>query len=278
MPQNPIILELLKGATSGAARRRSSSLPQRLPSITALICWALVVTILLFMVSGCGRYKEELETTKGQVDKLGSEVKRLTEQADRLNQEKNRISGDLQIITEKNLRMQQELERLKGTNATLSAENKEVRQKNNAAEREIASLKREKTDLTLLLEELKKHVVDVVPPKTRAAMQTQVGSRTPKQQEELSPCDAVVAFMRVGSNIVKNQKRAERMKLLEEIKQQYAPKMYGAPEKAIKAAEDYVQERIILWDKSRDDTVFRLLQLRKTVGEACGKSQDELDF
>ena len=123
------VLELVKGASSGATRRGSLSFTQGLPSITALICWIMAMSILLFTVSGCGREKKKLESTKAQVDKLSSEVNRLTQETDRLNQEKICTSGDLQIIADKNVQMQQELERLRNANTTLSAENKDVRQK-----------------------------------------------------------------------------------------------------------------------------------------------------
>ena len=91
------------------------------------------------------------------------------------------------------------------------------------------------------------------PPKSPAAMPTEVGPQSAKQPEELSPCDAVVAFMKASEAVVRQQKGTERTKSLEQVKQQFAPRMKGAPEKAIKAAEDWVKEGTKFWDQSRGD-------------------------
>jgi hypothetical protein len=80
--------------------------------------------------------------------------------------------------------------------------------------------------------------------------------------------------MKASEGIVRQHKGTERTKLLEQVRQQYAPRMKGAPEKAIKAAENWVKEGSKFWDQSGGDGVFSLLQLRNTVLEACGKSPD----
>jgi len=230
------------------------------------------------MVSGCGRYKEELENAKQQIEKLNSEVKRLTEETARLNQERNRLSNDSKALSEKNAQMQRELDVLNKAKATLSTENKEMKKKNSVAEEEIASLKREKAKLSKEIDQLKKRVDDQAPPPTSPAPRpTEVGPST-KQLEELSPCDAVLAFMKASEAIVRQQKGAERTRLLEQAHQQYAPRMKGAPEKAVKAAESWVKEGTKFWDKSSDYPTFRLLQLRNAALEACGKSPSEAGF
>jgi len=231
------------------------------------------------MVSGCGRYKEELESAKQQIEKLTSEVKRLTEDAARLNQEKGRLSDDLKTLSDKNTKMQREVDDLNKAIAALSAENKEMKKKNSVAEEEIASLKREKARLTQEIEELKKRGAEVAPPpKSPAAMTTEGGPQSAKSVQELSPCDAVVAFMNASEGIVRQQKGTERTRLLAQVEKQYTPRMRGAPEKAIKAAKDWVKEGAKFWDQSHGEGVFRLLRLRNTVLEACGKSPNGAGF
>ncbi len=241
--------------------------------------WALIITVLLFMVSGCGRQKVELDSAKQQIEKLDSEIKKLTEDAARLNQEKGRLSDDLKTLSDKNTRIQGELDDLNKANATLFAENKEIKKKNSLASQEIASLKREKDQLAGETQELKKQLADKGPqPKFRAAGPDEMGPESAKQLEELSPCDAVIAFMKASEAIVRQQKGAERTKSLEQVKQQFTPGMKGAPEKAIKAAEDWVKEGAKFWDKTSEGSTFRLLRLRNTVLEACGKSPKGAGF
>ncbi|MCL5123519.1 MAG: hypothetical protein M1511_03270 [Deltaproteobacteria bacterium] len=240
---------------------------------------ALIVTVLLFMVSGCGRQKEELDSAKQQIEKLDSEIKKLTEEAARLNQEKDRRSDDLKTLSDRNTRIQGELDGLNKANAGLFAENKEIKKKNSLASEEIASLKREKDQLVGKIEELRKQRVDNGPqPKAYTAGPNEVGPESSKKLEELSPCDAVIAFMKASEAIVRQQKGAERTKSLEQVKQQFTPRMKGAPEKAIKAAEDWVKEGTKFWDKPSEGSTFRLLRLRNTVLEACGKSPKGAGF
>jgi chromosome segregation ATPase len=231
------------------------------------------------MVSGCGRYKEELESAKQQIQKLSSEVERLSAEVARLNQEKSRLSDDTKVVSDKNTRMQRDLDDLNKAKAALSAENKELLKKNKAADEQIDSLNREKARLAQEIEELKKRAAQMTPPPTSpAGMPTEVGPQSTKQSAELSPCDAVIAFMKASEAVVRQQKGTERTKSLEHVKQQFAPKMKGAPEKAIKAAENWVKEGSRFWDQFGGDGAFSLLQLRNTVLEACGKSPDAAGF
>jgi len=273
------MLEMIDQVISETCCRSFSRFARKLPSLHALFCWALILSILLLMVSGCSRYKEELETAKQQNEKLNSEVKRLTEDVARLNQEKSRLSEDSKTQSDKNTQIQRDLDALNKAKGALSAENKELLKKNKVAEEEIASLNREKARLAQEIEDLKKRVAETAPPTTSpAAMPTEAGPLAAKLPEQLSPCDAVLAFMKASEAVVRQQKGTERTKSLEQVKQQFATKMKGAPEKAIKAAENWVKEGSKFWDQSGGDGVFRLLQLRNTVLEACGKSPDTAGF
>jgi outer membrane murein-binding lipoprotein Lpp len=264
---------------SVTTHRRSRSFFLELQSLHIIFRWALISSVLLLMVSGCGRYKEELGSAKQQIEKLNSEVKRLTDDVARLKQEKSGLSDDSKTVSDKNAQMQRELDDLSKAKAALSAENKEIKKKNIVAEEQIAALKREKDHLAQEVEELKKRVAELAPPpKSPAAIPTEVGPKSGKQQEDLRPCDAVLAFMKASEGIVRQHKGTERTELLEQVKRQYAPKMKGAPEKAIKAAENWVKEGVQLWDESDADGVFQLLRLRNTVLDACGKSPDGAGF
>jgi hypothetical protein len=250
---------------------------RKLPSLFALFAWTLILGALLLMISGCGRYKEQLESAKQQIEKLNAEIKRLTEETARLTREKSGLSHDLMTLSDRNTAMQQELNDLNKAKAKLSAEDKEIRQKNTLAEEEITSLKREKSQLAQEVERLKKLVARDSSPKT-AITPTEAYPSGAKPLEKLSPCDAVIAFMNASEDVITRQPKGERTKLLEQVKQQYADKMKDAPEKATKAAENLVKEWVKQWDKSTDDGVFRLLQLRNIALKACGKSPDEAVF
>lgn len=264
---------------SERAYRNSTTFTRGLPSRYGLFSWALIVTISLFMISGCGRYKEELESAKQQIEQLNSQVKRLTEETARLNTEKNRLSDESKALSDKNTQMQKELDDLYKAKAALSSENKEMMKKNSVADEEIASLKREKAHLTKEVEELKKRTADMATPaKPPAATTTEVGPQSAKQLEELSPCDAVLAFMKASEGIVRQQQGTERAKALEQAHQQYAPRMKGAPQKAIKAAEDWVKEGTKYWDRSPDVALYRVLQLRNIALDACAKSPSQSGF
>jgi len=250
---------------------------KELPSLFTIFRGTLILGVLLFMVSGCGSCKQDLESAKQQIEKLNAEVKRLTEETARLNKEKNGLSDELRRLSDRNIAMQQELSDLNKAKARLSAEDQEIRQKNTLAEKEIVSLKNEKSHLALEVERLKKLVARDSPPKT-AITPAEAYPSGAKPLEKLSPCDAVIAFMNASEDVITRQPKGERTKLLEQVKQQYADKMKDAPEKATKAAENLVKEWVKQWDKSTDDGVFRLLQLRNIALKACGKSPDEAVF
>jgi len=264
---------------SEMAWRSFRSFGRAMPPLYALFCWAVILGISLIMLSGCGRYKEELEGAKQQIQKLDAQVKTLTEETSRLKQEKSRLSDDLQAHSDKNTRVQRELDDLNKSKAALFAENSEIKKKNSASEQEIGSLKREKAGLSQEVEELKKRLAELAPPpKPPSTLPTAVSPQAAKPRQELSPCDAVLAFMKASEEIVRQQRGTERTKSLEQVKQEYAPKMKGAPEKAINAAENWVKEGTNFWDKPSEDSTFRLLKLRNTVLDACGKSPDEAGF
>lgn len=249
----------------------------RSSSFSTCFCVALIVSVSLLMVSGCSRYKEELEGAKGQIEKLNAEVKKLTAEVTRLNQEKSRLGNESKALSEKKARMQRELDHLTKSHEALSAENKEMKKKMNMADDNIASLKQEKARLGEELADLKKRSPDVVQsPRAPVTTPGKVASQSPKQRQ-VTPCDAVIDFMKVSNGIIKQRSGAERTNMLEQVRQEYEPKMKGAPEKAIKAAQDWVKEgsKFRGTSKSDDDALFRLIRLRNAALKACGKTPEE---
>jgi hypothetical protein len=249
---------------------------RKLPSLYALLCWTLMLSVLLLAVAGCG--KKELEDAKQQINNLTAENQKLTELSASLDKDKNRLNEQVKTLSDKNSRMQRELDELNKSRATLSDENKKLKDKFTAIEAELASLKREKSHQTQEVEDLKKRLNDLAPPsKAPAPIPGEIGPQG-SQPKELSPCDAIIEFMKVSEQVVRQQKGNERARSLDQVHKQYSPRMKGAPQKAIKAAEDWVKEGTKFWDQSPDDAVFRLLKLRNTVLEACGKSPDSAGF
>jgi len=273
------IMTVLGRNISEKTYRSFTGFARELLSFYALFCWALILIALALMISGCGRYKEELESANQQIEKLNSEVKRLTEEVARLNEEKKRLNDDSKALSDKTTRMQRELDDLNKAKAALSAENKEIKKKNSVADEEIATLNREKAQLAKEVEELKKRLAEMAsPPRLPDATPIQGGPQSAGPPDEISPCDAVVAFMKASEAIVRQQKGPERTRSLEQAHEQYAPKMKGAPEKAIRAAQEWVKEGTRFWDQPHDDSTFRLLHLRNTVLEFCGKSPSGAGF
>jgi len=198
---------------------------RRPPSLRTLSCWALILSVSLLMVSGCGRYKEELESAKQQIEKLTSEVKRLSEEIARLNKEKISLSEESKGLSDKNARIQRELDQLNKSSAALSGENKELKKKAGLAEEEIASLKREKAQLAEEVEDLRKQLATRMAQAPEMAEATPIpsGQKTAKPLEEGSPCDAVLAFMKASEAIVRQQKGEQRTKSLKLVKRNTPP-------------------------------------------------------
>jgi outer membrane murein-binding lipoprotein Lpp len=250
--------------------------PRELPSFYALFWWTILLSALLLMVSGCGR--KELEDAKQQINNLTAENQKLTELSASLNKDKNRLNEEIKTLSDKNARMQRDLDDSNKSKAALTDESKKLKDKTTLMEEELTSLKREKSKNAEEIEECKKRLAELSPPsRPPGNVPGEIGT-TGKTEQELSPCDSVLAFMKASEQVVRQQKGNERTKSLEQVKTQYSPRMQGAPAKAVKAAEDWVKEGTRFWDKSPDDAVFRMLQLRNIVLDACGKSPDAAGF
>jgi hypothetical protein len=92
----------------------------------------------------------------------------------------------------------------------------------------------------------------------------------------MSPCEAVLAFMNASEQAVKSHKGEQRTDILEKVKQEYGPRMKGAPEKARKNAQAWVDELSKSWDKPGDNTVFNLITKRNAALGACEKKPGDV--
>jgi len=249
---------------------------RKLPSLKTLLYCTVLLSVVLLMISGCGR--KELEDAKQQINNLTAENQKLTELTASLNKDKNQLNEQIKTLKDKNSSLQRDLDDVNRTRATLTDENKKSKDKIGMMEEELARLHKEQASHAEEIEEYKKRLAEstsMSKPSVPVPGPMRAGE---KSEENLSPCDATIAFMKASEPIIKQQKGNERTKALEELKKQFAPRMQKAPAKAVKAAEDWVKQAATFWDKSPDDAVYRLLQLRNAVLDACGKSPDTAGF
>ena len=268
-----------------AQRAYKRFLSYKLARPGALAARVCLVCLVLVLASGCGRYKEELESAKQQIDKLTSESKRSAEVSANLEKERVRLSDELKLLSDKTAKMEQELGTLQKAKASLDDEIGKLRKRNSELQEELTPLKKEKVELLREAEDLKKRTAEPVqlektpgPSPAETAPHRSTKEQVARQRGNLTPCDAIVEFMKNSQEVVRQHKGEERAKLLEGIKQQYASRIEGAPEKAIKAAEAWVSELSSSWDSPKDDTVYSLISKRNAAMAACGKKPQDAGF
>ena len=174
---------------------------------------------------------------------------------------------------------------MKKANGALSDEINKLKKKTSELSADLNAVTREKTDLTQQIEELKRRADSAARPvqpspvgRGESESLTGAGARMPKAPENMSPCEAVLAFMKASEQVVKSYKGEQRTDMLEKVKQEYGPRMKGAPKKAIGNAEAWANELGSSWDKPGEHTVFGLLTKRNAVLNACGKKPGDAGF
>ena len=238
----------------------------------------LLAGLVIVLVSGCGRYKEDLEQAKKQIDTLTADNKKCSETTASLEKEKQRWTEERQAAEKKIDALQKELSDLKKTNASLADERKNLTKKNSELSKDLFALKREKAELSKQVEELKARTTQAMrPEQTPKAGRPEgeplraAGAAIPKAPQELTPCKAVLAFMKASEKVIREYRGGERTSILEKVKQEYGPRMKGAPQKAIQNAKKWVDELSSAWDKpgGGKDAMFNLLRKRNAVLDAC---------
>lgn len=243
----------------------------------------LFVCLALTVVSGCGRYKQELEDVKAQVDKLTAENKKCVEISAGLEKEKQKMSEDRQAVDAKTDILVKQLSELKRTNKALSDELGTVRKRESELSQELKKLRKEKSDLAERLEEMKSSGAGAERPGQpftagRTEGSPMAGTDIAKAPENMTPCDACIAFMKATEQTVRRYGGAQRAEMLKKVKQEYQPRMKGAPEKAVKNADAWVDELSSTWDNPGDDMVFSLITKRNAVLDACEKNPTKSGF
>ncbi len=248
-------------------------------------CFPLAFLIVLTLAGGGCGYREELESAKQQVSRLSSEVGKLTEVAAKLEKDKQQLKEEVAALTEIKTKLFQNLDDLKKTKAAGDLENAQLKKKNTELQNELQSFKSRETELERQIDGLKKHLADATSQnkgredKSQAPTvqkpQAQAAHQRPK---ELEPCDAVIDYMKTSAKIIKEQRGETRQKLLQDLKSEYESRMQGAPERAKKAAEEWVTELSKTWDKPHDQSSYNLLRDRNIVLDLCGKKPSDLGF
>jgi len=277
-------LDNASAAKPGIRRPCGQGIPAASRKVILLAARMCLVFLAVALATGCGNYKEKLQEAQQSIDKLTAENKALMEKVASLTQEKTSLKEKLDSAEKTGAELEGQVASLKKAKKELSDTNSELQAKQNETRKEMATLSREKTELLEENERLKREIAST------AAMQTgdralreslnkpRQGEAATKPSEGLSPCDAVLEFMRKSEQAVRRHHGEQRSKLLAQIRQEYKPKMQGAPEKALIASTAWVDELAKSWDKPGDKTVLNLLVNRNEVLRACNKTPAEAGF
>jgi DNA repair exonuclease SbcCD ATPase subunit len=245
----------------------------------------VLVLLAMTLCVGCGKYKEELEYTKLQVDKLTSENKKMAETTAALEREKLGLSDELRLLTSKTEALQKELASLNRAKVVADDENAQLKKKIEELQSEMNLLKTQKADVERVSDEQKRRTGVVEQPGPSRGRDRKgpdviasAGGEEKKPGQNFTPCEAVIAYMKRSEGIIRNHKGEQRRKMLEQAKRELSGAMKGAPDKAVKAANSWVNELRRGWDKPGGDIVFKLLTKRNAVLEACGKTPEEAGF
>lgn len=105
-----------------------------------------------------------------------------------------------------------------------------------------------------------------------------LGTALVNAQEGVSGCDAVIQYMKAGAGVIRTYHGPEKDKRLADLKSTYQEKMRGAPKKAVKLAEAYLNVLKKGWEKADNDTVFKVIEARDAALKACGKTPVDAGF
>jgi uncharacterized protein YoxC len=96
----------------------------RVPGVLiAFICLCMLV------FSGCGKYREELEQAKREIEQATSVNRQLTETANRLEREKSALIEQVQGLSETNESLVKDMKNLKLANSQLLKQKEELEDK-----------------------------------------------------------------------------------------------------------------------------------------------------
>lgn len=270
-------------ATSVTVSRRSNTC--RPSAVFSLFSRVLIAGLVVIVVSGCGRYKQDLEEAKKRIDTLTADNRKCAEISASLEKDKQRLGEERQAIDTRLETLIKEVGNLNKTNAALKDELGKLKKRNGELSADVKALQRDKADLSKKLDEMKNRTAELpkptLPPVTGPRETTPVSgseATVPKTPKKMTPCDEIIAYMKATEQIVRRYKGAERATMLQKLKEEYEPRIKNAPERAKKNAEAWVEEAARSWDNMGDDFVFNLLTKRNAVLESCGKKPAESGF
>ncbi len=244
-----------------------------------------VTCLFAIALAGCGTCKKDLEDAKTQIADLTSRNQQLAEGTKRLEMEKSALAKEMAVAKDRNSELSTELTQAKKSLSNLAEKNEQLRKERASVGAELTKLKKENAELTSTMKELKQQAE---PPASQVGKpgrsdrelrpQADKDTREALPSAAVSPCDAVIEYMRRSGAVIERYKGAERQSRLDQVRVAYADKMKDAPRVARETAEKWLQEMIRTWDQPADDSTFRTLQLRNAVLNACGKSPTQAGF
>lgn len=236
----------------------------------------IVMCLSLAVLTGCETDKKNLEKAKVQISELTIQNQQLSNVKATLETEKATLTEELGQLKNQNGTLSAQVDELRKNLSELFQKNEVLQKKADQTSAEVVQLKKQKDELKSKIAELNKKVTPN-PDHVNKFGETDKQAQT-KQQTSLSPCEALVEYMKQGQSIIKGYKGEERKSKLEEARASLAAKMNDAPLAGKKAAIEWVKELNRSWDRHQDDGTPRLVRLKDAALKACGKTAAEAGF
>jgi uncharacterized phage infection (PIP) family protein YhgE len=243
---------------------------------------SIVACLAVFVLSGCGNLKKDLEKAKSTIKELTSKNQSLNEELTKLKAEHAKLSQAAARLEGENKKLKSETEALKNDISKRSEKADQYKKERKELREQVSKLKTENQSLTKELRTLKEQAKDPLLSASKPPVTTgSTGMSQPTQKtelnipRELAPCDAVIAYIRAAATVARDYKGDQRTKLMADLKAKYGSKLSEAPSAAQKAAETYTKEVAKAWDGTDEDAIFRVLKYRNEVLKACGKTPKE---
>jgi len=237
----------------------------------------VLMCLSLAILTSCETDKKNLEKAKTEISDLTAKDQKLSDINGKLETEKSALTQEVAQLKDQNVAQVTELDQLKKSLSQLGQKNETLQKKADQINVEYAQLNKQRDELTAKIVELNKKATpnpDQVNKFGGPDKQAQLS-----KEVNLSPCDALIEYMRKSHAVVEGYKAEERKSKLDETRTTYAAKMTEAPAAGRKAAIEWVKELNRSWDRRQDDaTTSRLARLKNAVLKACGKTAAEAGF
>ncbi len=236
----------------------------------------VVMCLSLAMLASCGTDKKNLEKARTEISDLTAKNQKLSDANGALANEKSALTQEVAQLKDQNLAKVTELDHLKKNLSELLQKNEALEKKADQAGAAVAQLKKQKDELTAKIVELNKKATPNPDHVNKFEGSDEQGQLV--NEANLSPCDALIQYMRKGRSIIEGYKAEERKSKLDEVRTSYAARLIEAPAAGRKAAIEWVKELNRSWDRHRDDATPRLVRLKNAALKACGKTAAEAGF